>query len=222
MQPARIARRTFLLSLVPLLAVQVPLSVAQAQQRRRSGADPSARRIVGELRHRGFTMQLAISGLPNRAALETAMRHQLDIVADSGVKPQILALWRSIPLMLVPSTGKGGGEFRAGHGIEIDAVPTPPPENPVVLHEFIHALHYRYLPQGNANPDVMRFYQIAVQNQLYPEGSYVLKNRSEFFAVTGSLYLWGKVARPPHDRETLRTKQPRYYQWLGDLFGVKK
>ena len=49
-----------------------------------------------------------------------------------------------------------------------------------------------------------------------------MSNLGEFFAVTASLYLWGKVARPPHDRETLRAKQPYYYAWLGELFGVKK
>jgi hypothetical protein len=50
----------------------------------------------------------------------------------------------------------------------------------------------------------------------------MLKNVQEFFAVTASLYLWGNVDRPPHDRKTLRDKQPIYYQWLGDQFGVVK
>jgi len=40
--------------------------------------------------------------------------------------------------------------------------------------------------------------------------------------VTASLYLWGSVAREPHNRETLRAKQPNYYKWLGDIFGVRK
>jgi hypothetical protein len=44
----------------------------------------------------------------------------------------------------------------------------------------------------------------------------------EFFAVTGSLYLWGNVDRSPHTRENLRAKQPVYYKWLGELFGVQK
>jgi len=49
----------------------------------------------------------------------------------------------------------------------------------------------------------------------------VLTNNREFFAVTASLYLWGYVARPPNNRETLRLKQPYYYDWLGKLFGVE-
>ena len=54
------------------------------------------------------------------------------------------------------------------------------------------------------NPDLLRFYGIAKQNELYPPDAYVLKNVQEFFAVTGSLYLWGNVDRPPNDRATLR------------------
>jgi hypothetical protein len=44
----------------------------------------------------------------------------------------------------------------------------------------------------------------------------------EFFAVTASLYLWGNVDCETHTREKLKAKQPIYYAWLGELFGVKK
>ena len=210
MLSSRVSRRTALLSLLPFAA-------AQAQPLRRALATP----IVGVLQHRGFTLRIATSPVPDRPALEAAMKHQLDIVADCGVKPEILALWRTIPLTLVRGGGEPGGNFKPGRGAQIYAT-LPPPANPVVLHELIHALHYRYLPQSTNNPDIERFYRIAIDNTLYPQGSYVLKNRNEFFAVTGSLYLWGKVAVPPHDRATLFAKQPRYYEWLGELFGVKK
>ena len=206
-----ISRRTALLALLALL----PLA-AQAQPLRRPPPTPNA----DVIQHRGFTMRIA-TPVPDRAALETAMKHQLDIVADCGAKPEILALWRTIPLAVVTGGSEPGGNFKPGRGADIYSV-LPPPDNPVVLHELIHALHYRYLPQSNNNPDIERFYRIAVDNALYPQGAYVLKNRNEFFAMTGSLYLWGKIARPPNDRATLFAKQPRYYEWLGELFGVKK
>lgn len=209
MLSSRISRRTALLWLLPL--------AAQAQPLRRPPPAP----ITDVVQHRGFTMHIA-TPVPDRAALAAAMKHQLDIVADCGVKPEILALWRTIPIATAPGDGEPGGNFKPGRGVEIYAAPIPPPENPVVLHELVHALHYRYVPQSNNNPDIERFYRIAVDNVLYPQGAYVLKNRNEFFAVTGSLYLWGKVAKPPHDRATLFAKQPRYYEWLGELFGVKK
>jgi hypothetical protein len=50
----------------------------------------------------------------------------------------------------------------------------------------------------------------------------VLKNPQEYFAVTASLYLWGRVAKPPFTRENLRARQPIYYRWLAKLFDVQK
>jgi len=97
-----------------------------------------------------------------------------------------------------------------------------PPEQPVVLHELLHAYHFHMLPGGFHNPDVLRYYQNAIRGQRYKPGAYVLKNPLEFFAVTASLYLWGHVDREPFTRENLREQQPIYYAWLGALFGVEK
>jgi hypothetical protein len=67
---------------------------------------------------------------------------------------------------------------------------------------------------------LLRFYGNARDDELYPQDPYVLKNAQELFAVTGSFYLWGNVGRLPHIRENLREKQPAYYKWLGELFGM--
>jgi hypothetical protein len=48
-------------------------------------------------------------------------------------------------------------------------------------------------------------------------GSVPRKNREP-----ASLYLSGYIARAPNNRETLRSRRPYYYAWLGELFGVKK
>ena len=97
-----------------------------------------------------------------------------------------------------------------------------PPQKPIVLHELLHAFHAHRLPGGVYNPDVLLYYNRARNFQLYPANEYVLTNVREFFAVTASLYLWGNVDREPHTRETLKTRQPFYYAWLGQLFGVQK
>ena len=93
---------------------------------------------------------------------------------------------------------------------------------PVVLHEMLHAYHWWVMPDGFKNAEIEQFYERARDGAFYPPDSYVLKNMQEFFAVTASLYLWGNVDRPPHDRKTLHDKQPVYYKWLGDQFGVAK
>lgn len=177
----------------------------------------------GKLAYRGFTADLSgAQGAPNLAAIESSLKHQIDIVADCGVSPAILTFFKSQEIEVKPGQGDGGGHFNANSkGVTIDAS-VDAPEKPVVLHELLHAYHFRVLPGAIQNPDLLRFYNNAKQGELYPPDSYVLKNVQEFFAVTGSLYLWGNVDRPPHTRDNLREKQPVYYTWLGQLFGVKK
>jgi hypothetical protein len=173
------------------------------------------------LTYRGFTVDTTLlKAAPNRNAVETSLKKQIDIVADCEAKPEIMAFFRSQTMKLKWDGEDGGGRFTSA-GIEIDAKPQPP-EKPIVLHELLHAMHGRYLPGGFKNADVDRFYNNAVRGQVYPKGEYVLKNNREFYAVTASLYLWGYVARAPNNRETLRAKQPYYYTWLGELFGVTK
>jgi hypothetical protein len=202
-----LSRRAALFLLAPILAAQAPA--------------PNASTIVnGELRYRGFVMDVsAAAKAPNFAALRASLEKQIDIVADCGAKPEIIAFLRRQRMTLVP--GIGDGRYSRAKGVEIGAQ-VHPAERPIVLHELLHALHDLYMVDGVRNADIERYYGNAVRGRLYPPDSYVLKNRNEFFAVTASLYLWGFVAKPPNNRETLRAKQPVYYDWLGQLFKVKK
>jgi hypothetical protein len=179
---------------------------------------PAAEPAAGALAYRGFTVDITAIQHDRDAAQETAaLEHQLDVVADSGVKPEILAFFRAQHIVMRP--GARDRFSRAG-GIEVDT--RLPPQQPIVLHELLHAYHAFEMPQGARNPEILAFYEEARNGGLYPAGSYVLVNPMEFFAVTGSLYLSGHVDRPPGTRETLRARQPRYYAWLGQLFGVAK
>jgi hypothetical protein len=173
--------------------------------------------------YRGITVDTsAAQGQPNLKEVVASLKHQIDIVVECGAKPAIMSFFKSQPVSVKPGQGDGGGHFSSKvEGVTVDAAVVAP-EKPVLLHELLHAYHFRVLPGALENPDLVRFYGIARQNELYPPDSYVLKNVQEFFAVTGSLYLWGNVDRPPNDRATLHEKQPVYYQWLGDLFGVQK
>jgi hypothetical protein len=200
----------------PLLALLLPallLSILPAA---------AASTVVnGMLTYRGFTVDMTLlEKSPSRDAVEASLKKQIDIVADCGAKPEIMVFFRSQRMKLKFGGEDGGGRFTST-GVEIDATPQPP-EKPIVLHELLHAMHARYLPGGVQNADVERFYNNAMRGQVYPKDEYVLKNNREFFAVTASLYLWGYVARPPSNRETLRAKQPYYYTWLGELFGVAR
>jgi hypothetical protein len=173
--------------------------------------------------YRGFTVdESEARNLPDIGPIEASVMHQIDIVVDCGAAPKILEFFKSQEVTLKLGKWDGGGHFHSDEkGVAIDAA-VQPPQKPVLLHELLHAFHSRMLPGSVRNPDVLRFYGNAVRGGVYPPDSYVLSNGREFFAVTGSLYLWGNVDRPPHTRAVLRAKQPYYYRWLGELFDVQK
>ena len=205
-------RRQFLVSATAFSTALVfdPLRLAQA-------ASPAT------FTYRGFRVDAtAAQSAPNLPAVITSLKHQIDIVADCGAAPKIIDFFKSQPIVLKPGSTDGGGHFNANvKGVTLD-IAVDPPEKPVALHEMLHAYHFLVLPQATQNPDVLLYYQRARDGGFYPPDAYMLKNEREFFAVTGSLYLWGNVDRPPHDRKTLHDNQPVYYKWLGDLFGVVK
>jgi hypothetical protein len=92
-------------------------------------------------------------------------------------------------------------------------------QRPVILHELLHAYHNVIMPQGFKNPGVLLHYDLAKGGNLYPAGAYLMSNEKEFFAVTASVFLYGKVAAEPFTRSNLKQKQPDYYNYLVYLFG---
>jgi hypothetical protein len=92
-------------------------------------------------------------------------------------------------------------------------------QNPVMLHELLHAFHAQIMPHGFQNEGVLFHYNLAKTNKLYPEDKYLMKNEREFFAVTASIFLYGKdTAHDPFTRSNLKEKQPAYYKYLVGLF----
>jgi hypothetical protein len=93
-------------------------------------------------------------------------------------------------------------------------------QNPVMLHEFLHAYHARLMPQGYENKGIKDFYGAAKGKQLFDKDAYVMKNQKEFFAVTASIFLAGKDAvHEPYTRAQLKEKQPEYFKYLVGVFG---
>jgi hypothetical protein len=90
-------------------------------------------------------------------------------------------------------------------------------DRPILLHEFLHAYHAKMLPEGFKNPTVLLHYNAA--KALYPSDAYLVTNEREFFAVTASVFLYGKEAIEPFTRSKIREKQPEYYNYLIWLFG---
>jgi hypothetical protein len=95
------------------------------------------------------------------------------------------------------------------------------PNNPVLLHELIHRWQLERMPDGQQNPDVLRFYRQAKASGQYPPDAYMLSNAFEFFAMMASTVLHGRTARPPFLRENVRRKSPELYQFIEREFGLR-
>jgi hypothetical protein len=93
-------------------------------------------------------------------------------------------------------------------------------QDPVMLHEFLHAYHAKLMPSGYDNKGINNFYGAAQHKNLFPKEAYVLKNNKEFFAVTASIFLAGKDSvHEPFTRDKLKELMPDYYKYLVGVFG---
>ena len=93
-------------------------------------------------------------------------------------------------------------------------------EDPVMLHELLHAYHNKLMGSGFENLGIKAMYAKAVSQNAFPKDDYVMTNPQEFFAVTASVFLAGKgTISEPKTRAALKEKLPKYYKFLVELFG---
>jgi hypothetical protein len=93
-------------------------------------------------------------------------------------------------------------------------------EDPVILHELLHAYHNKLMGGGLENLGIKAMYAQAVSKNVMPKEEYAMANPQEFFAVTASVFLAGKgTISEPHTRAQLKEKLPKYYKYLVELFG---
>ena len=176
-------------------------------------AGPSRR-----LSYHGFRIDLSSAGSsPNVASDVAAVEHQIDIVDGVRLSLSDLKMFRRYPIRIHDGLG-GPGHYSGGSTVTIGNL-LASDSRPVLLHEYMHVLHFNRLPGGHGNPTIRHFYEEAVASNLYQPGAYMLTNPGEFFAVTASCYLYGTVAREPYNRDTIRARQPGYYAYLEQLFG---
>ena len=93
-------------------------------------------------------------------------------------------------------------------------------EDPVLLHELLHAYHAKLMGGGLENLGIKAMYAQAVSKNMLPKEEYAMSNPQEFFAVTASVFLAGKESiHEPKTRAALKEKMPKYYKFLVELFG---
>jgi hypothetical protein len=146
-----------------------------------------------------------------------AIKAQIDIVEQLGLKPQVIGAWRALPIYADPSIGREVGRYTADRRIVL-RVKRLDAKRPSLLHALLLAYQDQKVPSGFANPDIARFRQRITDRHVWPKTAIMLENNGEFFAETASAYLYGEITREPYTRADLKKTQPDYYQWLANLF----
>lgn len=166
----------------------------------------------------GFALDFsALPGEPQKRLVDS-LHAQIDLVDSVRMRADILAFFQEQRLILDPTLNQPGRAGPRGLFLQPEIQPK---ENPVLLHELLHVYHARRLPDGMRNADVLRFYEEAKGKRDYPANSYMLSNVVEFFAMTVSVVLWGRAARPPSTRSTVRRVQSEYYDWIVREFALQ-
>ena len=174
------------------------------------------------LHYRGYSVDLSTMAAADIPAVTKAVSVQIDMVERVGLKAEIIAFFRKVPLKVEPHLKGFLGTY--GKGVinlapwQIDS------HDPTLLHEFLHAYHAQKLPSGYDNPEIDAFFKDAAGKPRYEgtNASYFLTNNREFFAVTGTIYLNGSQPyNRPYSRAAIKAAQPDYYKFLGTLFGPR-
>jgi hypothetical protein len=174
--------------------------------------------LATETTYRGWTIDASLMKAGVDEATLTSLKTQIDLVESIDFDSSIKDFFRAQILMLDPSLNQPGRVGPRGLFLKPEV---QPPENPVLLHELIHVYHFKRLEDGKNNTDIIDFYEAAKQGGFYPPKAYALTNVAEFFAMTASVVLWGKAARPPFMRAKVLKDQPDLYAWIVKEFDLK-
>lgn len=153
-----------------------------------------------------------------RASLD----EQLQIVESVGLPAPVLEALRRTPIVVDPGLRGQPGVFmvQGGQGVVRVRPIVFPANKPILLHEFLHAYDYKVL--GMADERVTAAYRQVKDSSLFPpqfQASHFLANAKEFFAVSGTLYLFGDIQQPPFRCQALEKLGPDYLAFLASQFG---
>jgi hypothetical protein len=157
-------------------------------------------------------------GLPAAAA---SVVEQLKIVESVGLPERVLDSFKQTPIDVDPDLRGNPGMFSVLGGEPVVRIRPIlfPSDKPILLHELLHAYHYRVLSMRN--PDIEEAFRHAKSQGLFPQfqSAHFLENAKEFFAVTGTLYLFGDIQQPPFRCEALDKLGTDYLAFLEAQFG---
>lgn len=173
----------------------------------------------------GFTVDVSRLNMQQQSLIAPVLSAQFELIQRAELPPLLLAFMKTIPVVVDPSLPVGStpalfsNSNASGRGVVKTSLVPIPSDKPVILHEMLHAYDWNYWRFGK--PEIQSAYAQAVNQNLYPQwsGSHFLQNAREFFAVTGTVYLVGRIKQPPFDCRALAGLQPDYVKFMEKLFG---
>jgi hypothetical protein len=170
--------------------------------------------------YNGFKIDDSKAGLSSEA--RESLFKQLDIIESAALPPAVLDAMKQTPVVVDPDLRGNPGIFAVRDGVAaVHIQPIEFPLNkPILLHEFLHAYHFRVIHLDR--PEIQEEFQLVKHSNLFParfQSSHFLENAKEFFAVTGTLYLFGNIQQPPFDCTALSRLRPQYLKFLDSQFG---
>jgi hypothetical protein len=156
------------------------------------------------------------------AEAQASLDEQLQIVESVGLPPAVLDIIRQTPIVIDPELRGQPGIFtvRGGAGVVLVRPIQFAANKPILLHELLHAYDFKTFRMSD--PKVAATYSRVRDSDLFPaqfRNSHFLANAKEFFAVTGTLYLFGDIQQPPFRCASLSKLGQDYLDFLAAQFG---
>lgn len=179
-----------------------------------------------DLEYHGFTIDDSLLDSGQKAAFSAeaaaSVISQLAIVESVGVPAEMLDFFRKTKILIDPALRGNPGIFSVKNGegrVTIQPVAFPA-NRPILLHELLHAYHFHVV--SLRNPAILEGFDAARRAGVYPpefHRAHFLENPKEFFAVTSTIYLFGRIQQPPFDCKVLAANDPAYLAFLEQTFG---
>jgi hypothetical protein len=179
---------------------------------------------MADFEYHGFTIDDSLLDADQKASFSTrgapSLIEQLAIVESVGLPADMLDSFKKTKVVINPAFRGNAGKFSVQNGEGLVTVPLAahPANKPVLLHEFLHAYHFRI----GRTPAIKGAFEAASRAGVYPseyQRSHFLENPGEFFAVTGTIYLFGQIQQPPFNCQALAKNDPAYLAFLEKTFG---
>jgi hypothetical protein len=156
------------------------------------------------------------------ARASASLFEQLAIVESVGLPPDMLDFFKKTRIVIDPALRGNPGIFSVINGEgQVTVQPAAfPAKKPILLHELLHAYHFKIA--SLRNPAILAGFDAASRAGVYPPAfhrAHFLENPKEFFAVTSTIYLFGRIQQPPFDCKVLAANDPAYLAFLEKSFG---